>query len=200
MTSNEINHQCTNISKYTFSSNHPQLSTNISRHISTPTLELLSPNLQSSIEQQQKNIRKKQPRTNPNYVNIQIKSTDGTLRSTYIRLNEMKKCSTLTFTSSDAKKSNEQNSSNETLHHEQVNNDDKTKKSDVLMKQFVTCTDGKRSCFFVNLKRILFLLFIYLEFLFHSTTDPLNLTFQQTKSINNGKHLLYSHMHVQSIH
>jgi hypothetical protein len=32
----------------------------------------------------------------------------------------------------------------------------------------------------------------YLEFLFHSTTDPFSLNFQQMKKINNGKYLMYT--------
>lgn len=51
------------------------------------------------------NIRKKQPRTNPNYVNIQIRTDDGSLRSTYIRLSDISKCQTLALSSSSSSSS-----------------------------------------------------------------------------------------------
>lgn len=109
MTNNQINHQRTNTSKYTFT--HQQTtpsSTNILRHISTPSLEHFSNPSQAETMHLTRssfgrhNIRKKQPRTNPNYVNIQIQTTDGTLRSTYIRLNNAKKCQNFTFSSSSS--------------------------------------------------------------------------------------------------
>lgn len=158
MTTNQVNHQRTNTSKYTFT--HQQTpapsSSTILRHISTPSLELshhpqqVEPmNLTRSSFGRQ-NIRKKQPRTNPNYVNIQIKTSDGTLRSTYIRLNEAKKCQTFTFSSSSSSSpsSSEANSilcnstamnvdfsSEETLSNHQP--------TDLMIKQFLPSSDGK---------------------------------------------------------
>jgi hypothetical protein len=151
MTANQINHHRTNTSRYTFTNNHQQ-SPNILRHISTPSLELFHNHhpinlTRSSFEHH--HIRKKQPRTNPNYVNIQIKTTDGTLRSTYIRLDDMKKCQTLAFSSSSSPSSSEQNSilspsqdypSNETLRTDKTN---EMMVNSNMMKQFITCTDGK---------------------------------------------------------
>jgi archaellin len=159
MATNKTNH--TNTSKYPFSYFH-QPSSNILRHISTPSLELIHNNNQTNSMNLTRssfgrnNIRKKQPRTNPNYVNIQIKSNDGTLRSTYIRLDDTKKCQTLTFSpSSSSSTSSEQNSnpcnsqiclnqSNENFpSNETINNTDiLTNKKDLMMKQFITCTDG----------------------------------------------------------
>ena len=160
MTTNQINHHRTNTSKYTFTHNHQQQPppSNILRHISTPSLELFhndhSINLTRSAFEQH-HIRKKQPRTNPNYVNIQIKTTDGTLRSTYIRLDDAKKCQTLTFSSSSSSSSPNSSEPNsilcpsQTCSEELPNNEtlrtDKTKEMMVnsnIMKQFITCTDG----------------------------------------------------------
>jgi len=50
-------------------------------------------------------VRKKQPRTNPNYVNIEIKSNDGSLRSTYIRIHDVQKPKTSTLSSSSSSSS-----------------------------------------------------------------------------------------------
>lgn len=50
-------------------------------------------------------VRKKQPRTNPNYVNIEIKSNDGSLRSTYIRIHDIQKSKTSTLSSSSSSSS-----------------------------------------------------------------------------------------------
>jgi hypothetical protein len=50
-------------------------------------------------------VRKKQPRTNPNYVNIEIKSNDGSLRSTYIRIHDTQKPKTTTLSSSSSSSS-----------------------------------------------------------------------------------------------
>ena len=50
-------------------------------------------------------VRKKQPRTNPNYVNIEIKSNDGSLRSTYIRIHDVQKSQTSTLSSSSSSSS-----------------------------------------------------------------------------------------------
>jgi hypothetical protein len=50
-------------------------------------------------------VRKKQPRTNPNYVNIEIKSNDGSLRSTYIRIHDTQKPKTSTLSSSSSSSS-----------------------------------------------------------------------------------------------
>jgi hypothetical protein len=145
MSTNKTNH--TNTSKYPFSYFH-QPSSNILRHISTPSLELIHNN-QTNLTRSsfgRNNIRKKQPRTNPNYVNIQIKTNDGTLRSTYIRLDNTQKCQTLTFSpsSSSSSTSSEQNSnqiclneSNEDFRtNETINNTNKK-------ERFITCTDGK---------------------------------------------------------
>jgi hypothetical protein len=147
MSTNKTNH--TNTSKYPFSYLH-QPSSNILRHISTPSLELIhNNNNQTNLTRSsfgRNNIRKKQPRTNPNYVNIQIKTNDGTLRSTYIRLDDTQKCQTLTFSpsSSSSSTSSEQNSnqiclneSNEDFRtNETINNTNKK-------ERFITCTDGK---------------------------------------------------------
>ncbi|CAF3677552.1 unnamed protein product [Rotaria socialis] len=169
-------------------------------------------------------VRKKQPRTNPNYVNIEIKSNDGSLRSTYIRIHDGQKPKTSTLSSSSSSSSSsstknpsiEQESissnshfhsqpylndvqeyftSNDTNHHsiertkispqwlknneernemilqqyEQTDNsqaDDAqtlTNKTALMMKQFVACND---------------------EFLFHSTTDPININFNHENSNN----------------
>ncbi len=105
MTTNEINYQRTNTCKYTFSHNH-QPSSNILRHISTPSLELFhNHNSTNSLALTRSSfgrnlVRKKQPRTNPNYMNIQIKTDNGSLRSTYIRIDGVQKCPTLTLSSS----------------------------------------------------------------------------------------------------
>jgi hypothetical protein len=185
MTTNEINHHRTNTSKYTFSHNH-QPTSNILRHISTPSLELFHNHHQSNALNLTRSsfgrhhIRKKQPRTNPNYVNIQIKTNDGTLRSTYIRLDDAKKCQTLTFSSSSSSSPNssDQNSilchsqtclnasSDETINLDineksSLNNDENlknnshtlTNKKELMMKQFIPCTDGKRRLFFVIIPR-----------------------------------------------
>lgn len=140
MTTNQINHQRTNTSNYTFTHRQtpppPSSSSNILRHISTPSLEFFHNHSQaetmnltrSSFARQ--NIRKKQPRTNPNYVNIQIKTTDGTLRSTYIRLNNAKKCQTFTFSSS----SSSSPSSSET---------NSTQTTDRMIKPILPSTDGE---------------------------------------------------------
>lgn len=159
-------------------------------------------------------IRKKQPRTNPNYVNIEIKSNDGSLRSTYIRIHDSQKSKTTTLSSSSSSsssssaknpstteqdsvvcnahfhsqpylnESNEYYTSNDTIHSQekststkksshwietneernelimQQNDDDGddhhrrrhhqnedaqtlTNKTALMMKQFVTCNDGK---------------------------------------------------------
>lgn len=55
-------------------------------------------------------IRKKQPRTNPNYVQIQVPSDNGTIRSTYIRLNELNQSQITTLSSSTSTSSSEQDS------------------------------------------------------------------------------------------
>jgi hypothetical protein len=189
MTTNQINHHRTNTSKYSFSQIH-QKSPNTHHHISTPSLESFYNNNNNHHHQTnsmnltrssfgRNNIRKKQPRTNPNYVNIQIKTPDGTLRSTYIRIDDAQKYQTLTFSSSSSSSpsSSEQNSiicnpqiclnqsngyfsSDETINTNKINNkqrneiiknqklllnNDKNQinKTDLMMKQFVTCTDGK---------------------------------------------------------
>jgi hypothetical protein len=168
-------------------------------------------------------IRKKQPRTNPNYVNIEIKSNDGSLRSTYIRIHDAQKSKATTLSSSSSSSSssstknpsteqdsivcnahfhsqpylnetNEYFTSNDTIHsndrtistkkssqwlkHNEERNemimqqndnhqiDDTqtlTNKTALMMKQFVTCND---------------------EFLFHSTTDPLQLNFNHGNGTN----------------
>jgi len=160
MTTNQINHHRTNTSNYTFTHNHQQ-TPNILRHISTPSLDLVHNHQQINLTRSsfgRHHIRKKQPRTNPNYVNIQIKTTDGTLRSTYIRLDDIKKCQTLTFSSSSSPSSSEQNSilcpsqtcsedfpSNETLSTAKTNEMMiNSNQKDRTMKQFITCTDGKK--------------------------------------------------------
>ena len=56
-------------------------------------------------------VRKKQPRTNPNYVNIEIKSNDGSLRSTYIRIHDVQKSQTSTLSSSSSTSSSSSSSS-----------------------------------------------------------------------------------------
>lgn len=174
------------------------------RHISTPSLELYHDNplnsinfIRSTIDRN--DIRKKQPRTNPNYVNIQIKKTDGTLRSTYIRVNnihnhQLTSSAGLSLSSSSSSSTSlntsEQNSmqrnphsyfnqsiecfrSDETINTDKINNERKndinrdpmslssspssidsnenqinnnavlTSKKNRMMKQFVTCNDGK---------------------------------------------------------
>ena len=150
-------------------------------------------------------IRKKQPRTNPNYVNIEIKSNDGSLRSTYIRIHDTQKSKTTTLSSSSSSSSsssakhpstdqdsivcnahfhsqpylndtNEYFTSNDTLqsqekgtstkkssshwiknneernelimqqndpHHQNEDAQTLTNKTALMMKQFVTCNDGK---------------------------------------------------------
>ncbi len=148
-------------------------------------------------------VRKKQPRTNPNYVNIEIKSNDGSLRSTYIRIHDAQKSKATTLSSSSSSSSssstknpsteqdsivcnahfhsqpylnetNEYFTSNDTIHsndrttttkkssqwlkHNEERNemimqqndnhqiDDTqtlTNKTALMMKQFVTCNDGK---------------------------------------------------------
>ena len=50
-------------------------------------------------------VRKKQPRTNPNYVNIEIKSNDGSFRSTYIRIPDVQKSKISSSTSSSSSSS-----------------------------------------------------------------------------------------------
>jgi hypothetical protein len=208
MTTNDNHHHRT---KDSFSHN-PQQTPNILRHISTPSLELFHNNQTNSINFTRStfgrnNIRKKQPRTNPNYVNIQIKTDDGSLRSTYIRLDNTPKCQTLTFSSSSSpsNSSSEQDSircnsqsclnksNNETIVNQKSslsniersdNTHTLTNKTGVIKNQFVTCTDGKNR-FRTEKKKC----FLFLEFLFHSTTDPLNLNFQQIKMIDNGKYL-----------
>lgn len=201
MTTNENNHYHTSIPKDKFSHMHQQLPS-ILRHISTPSLELFHNNhinsmslFQSTI--QRSTLRKKQPRTNPNYVNIDVKTQDGTLRSTYIHINDAQNCQTLLTVSSSSSSSsnssfeqgsmifnsqsclNESNGyfpSDETISsdNEKINpletngiiinrkspslsslsstdkNENETNiartaanKTDHMMKQFVTCTDGK---------------------------------------------------------
>lgn len=111
-------------------------------------------------------VRKKPPRTNPNYVNIQIKSHGGSLRSRYIHIDDAQKSATLTFSSS----SSSSNSSSEresigSRSHAQLNESSVDFPSDETIsaertaakpkvettrrltddsrkKQFVTCTDG----------------------------------------------------------
>ncbi len=135
-------------------------------------------------------IRKTQPRTNPNYVNIQVKTNEGSLRSKYIRIDDVPKCSTLTFSSS-SNSSSEQESllcnsqanvyfpSDETISTDKTNPEQKkqvminqsslssskcngnqidnnhtlTNKTDLMMKQFIACTDGKSRSYCVNPER-----------------------------------------------
>ncbi|CAF3338920.1 unnamed protein product [Rotaria sp. Silwood1] len=122
MTTNENNFYHTNTSKDESSHIHQQLP-NIFRHISTPSLELYHNNqinsmslIPSTIEHHHHHhhhIRKKQPRTNPNYVNIQIKTDDGSLRSTYIRINDIQNCQIPLPISSSSSSSSPSNSSSE---------------------------------------------------------------------------------------
>lgn len=158
MTTNQINHQRTNTSKYTFTSQQTPPSSNILRHISTPSLELFHPSQQSESMNLtrssfgRQNIRKKQPRTNPNYVNIQIKTGDGTLRSTYIRLNDAKKCQTFTFSSSSSSSSPSSSEANSILCHSTPMNVDFSSEetlsnhqpTDLMIKQFLPSSDGKK--------------------------------------------------------
>ncbi|CAF3310396.1 unnamed protein product [Rotaria socialis] len=106
---NENNYYHTNVKKNQFSQNH-QKSSHILRHISTPSLELFHNNQTNSVNfirstVQCNNTRKKQPRTNPNYVNIQITTNDGSLRSTYIRINDVQNCQTNAKVSSSSSSS-----------------------------------------------------------------------------------------------
>lgn len=128
-------------------------------------------------------VRKKQPRTNPNYVNIEIKSNDGSLRSTYIRIHDTQKSKTNTLssssssstTSSSTSSSNKNptsieqeylNESNDTIHnHDEDNQTTLTSQTGSITKQFVTCTD---------------------EFLFHSANDPINLNSNNETSVATG--------------
>lgn len=223
---NENNHHCINTSKDFLSHIHRQSPT-ILRHISTPSLELSHYNQINSLKFTRSSfgrnhVRKTQPRTNPNYVNIQIKTNEGSLRSKYIRINDVQKCSTLTFSSSSNSSSeqesilcnsqaniyfpsdetissnktnseqqnesiiNQKSSSSSKCNGDQTNNTHTlTNKTDLMTKQFIACTDGKSILYCVNPKRNKNVFF--LEFLFHSTTDPLTLNFQQIKTINNGK-------------
>ena len=176
---NENNYHHTNPTKDSFSYNHPQ-SPNILRHISTPSLELCHNNHINLTRSTfgRNNIRKKQPRTNPNYVNIQIKTNDGTLRSTYIRLDNTQKCQTLTFTSSSSSStpnsSSEQDSilchsqtdryfpSNETLSIDK--NHTLTNKNNHIKKQFVTCTDGKNLDYYQEKEKNMFFCFLRISF------------------------------------
>jgi hypothetical protein len=68
-------------------------------------------------------IRKKQPRTNPNYVNIEIKSNDGSLRSTYIRIHDVQKSQTSTLSSSSSSSSNSSSSSSSSTKNPPVEQD-----------------------------------------------------------------------------
>jgi hypothetical protein len=65
-------------------------------------------------------IRKKQPRTNPNYVNIEIKSNDGSLRSTYIRIHDTQKPKTSTLSSSSSSSSSTSSSKNPSTEQESI--------------------------------------------------------------------------------
>ena len=90
-------------------------SPNILRHISSPSLDFShrhSPHTMSLSRSSfgRNHIRKKQPRTNPNYVNIQIQSNDGSVRSTYIRLNDLVQCQAFTLSSTSSNSSSEQDS------------------------------------------------------------------------------------------
>jgi len=150
MSTNKTNHK--NTSKYPFSYLH-QPSSNILRHISTPSLELIHNN-QTNLTRSsfgRNNIRKKQPRTNPNYVNIQIKTNDGTLRSTYIRLDNTQKCQTLTFSPSSTSSSSTSSEQNSNQCNSQIclnkSNEDfrsnETINNTYKKEQFIPCTDGK---------------------------------------------------------
>ena len=105
-TTNDSRHRRATPSSNTLSSKQHNSSTML-RHISSPTLDhspshhIKSMSLSRS-SFGRNNIRKKQPRTNPNYVNIQVKTDDGSLRSTYIRLDDVSKCQTLSSPSSSS--------------------------------------------------------------------------------------------------
>ncbi|CAF0929616.1 unnamed protein product [Rotaria sordida] len=124
MITNENNYYHKNTSIDECSNIHQQLP-NIFRHISTPSLELYHNNqinsmnlFQSSIKRH--NIRKKQPRTNPNYVNIQVKTNNGSLRSTYIRINDIQNYQTTsTISSSSSSSSNSSSEQDSMLYNSQ---------------------------------------------------------------------------------
>jgi hypothetical protein len=102
---------------------HPS-SSNILRHISSPSLDFFQNHHTNSMSLNRSSfgrnhIRKKQPRTNPNYVNIQIKTDDGSLRTTYIRLNEPSKCQTLALLSSSSSSPSSSSSSSSNSASEQ---------------------------------------------------------------------------------
>ena len=94
---------------------HHQHLPNMAHHISTPSLEVVHNNKINSLNLTRSsfecnNIRKKQPRTNPNYVNIQVKTTDGSLRNRYIRINDVQGSQISTFSSSSSNSSSGQDS------------------------------------------------------------------------------------------
>ena len=92
-----------------------QSSGHILRHISSPSLDIFRPYSSNTMSLSRSSfgrnhVRKKQPRTNPHYVNIQIQTNDGSFRSTYIRLDDLSKCQTLTLSSTSSTSSSEQDS------------------------------------------------------------------------------------------
>ena len=117
MITTENNRRChhhINALKDAFSYVHQQLP-NMAHHISVPSLELVHNNKINSLNLTHSsfectNIRKKQPRTNPNYVNIQVKTNDGSLRHRYIRINDVQGSQTSTCSSTSTNSSCEQNS------------------------------------------------------------------------------------------
>lgn len=56
------------------------------------------------------NLRKKQPRTNPNYFQVQIPTDDGSIRSTYVRVTDPSQSQATTISSSMSNSSSEQDS------------------------------------------------------------------------------------------
>ncbi|CAF3673591.1 unnamed protein product [Adineta steineri] len=184
-----------------------------SRHISTPSLELFHNNQLNSLKLTRasfgrNNIRKKQPRTNPNYVNIEVKTDEGSLRSKYIRLDDIPKCSTLTYSSSSSNSSSEQESilcnsqtylnesnmyfpSDETISLDKPNSKEKNKsiKNKKSSSNYdENKIDNNNHHKLTNTTDPVMKQFVTCndEFLFHSTTDPLSANFQQIKIINNS--------------
>lgn len=117
LTNNHNIHHCPPPSSTSKTSPHliDQTSTNILRHITSPSFDFTSraPPYTMSLSRSsfgRNHIRKKQPRTNPNYINIRIQTHDGSVRSTYIRVDDLSKCQALTVSSTSSTSSSEQDS------------------------------------------------------------------------------------------
>ncbi|CAF1662296.1 unnamed protein product, partial [Adineta ricciae] len=185
-------------------SSHPQPisnnDTHVFRHISTPSLEFLH-NSSNQLKLSRSsfgrtNIRKKPPRTNPNYVNIQIQTDEGSLRSRYIRIDEAAKSATLTFSSSSSSPSSSNSSSehgsilrNNSQTH--LHNSNGSFPSDETISMEKPKSKQKNEPHYssidqTNRKDPTKKQFVTCtnEFVFHSTTDPLSLNFQ---TMNNSE-------------